>query len=335
MKLGRARLDLKKIVFVLLTLLFLLSLAFLLSIGTGAAHTGFLNALLSLFYPERYNESAVVLTVRFPRFLIGAVAGWSLCLSGAVFQGILRNPLADSYVLGVASGSAFGAVLERALGLELYFSGMPLFGIVFSILTVILVYYIARVDGKLNTGRMILSGVIVGTFFSACVSFVLSVVPFGKLHTVVFWLLGDLSVQDTQTTLKILPYIIAGSVPALLFSTRLNILSLGEEGAEQLGVNVRKTLTIFFLSASLLTASVVSVCGVIGFIGLIVPHMIRIILGPDHRLLLPASGLAGATVLVLSDILARALLAPAELPIGAVTAFLGTPFFLYLLKWRR
>lgn len=332
---NRRPLSLKKFFWVLSLLTILLAIAFLLSITTGVADIGFKEALLSLLYSERYNESAVILTVRLPRFLIGALAGWSLCLSGAVFQGILRNPLADSYVLGVASGAAFGAVLERATGLDVLFYGLPLLALSGALCAILIVYFISRVDSRLNTGRMILSGVIVGTFFAACISFLLSIVPSGRLHSMVFWLLGDLSIQDISVSVSILPYVLFGSLPVLYYSSELNLLSLGEEGAEQIGVNVKRTITVFFLAASILTTAVVSVCGIIGFIGLIVPHIIRIIFGPDNRLLLPASGLAGAVLFVFSDLIARSILAPAELPIGVVTAFFGAPFFLYLLKWRR
>jgi iron complex transport system permease protein len=331
----RRPLSFKKFFGVLSLLMILLVIAFVLSLTTGVVNIGFRDALLSLFYSERHNGSTVILTLRISRFLIGAIAGWSLCLSGAVFQGILRNPLADSYVLGVASGAAFGAVLDRLTGIDTGVFGMPVFALLGSLLTIFIVYLIAKVDSKLNTGRMILAGVIIGTFFSACVSFILSVIPPGRLQGIMFWLLGDLSIQDFSISLSIVPYVILASALILLYSSRLNLLSLGEEGAEQLGVNVKATVTIFFFSASLITAAVVSQCGVIGFIGLIVPHMIRIILGPDHRLLLPASGLAGALLLVLSDLIARTVVSPAEIPIGVVTAFFGAPFFLYLLKWRR
>lgn len=332
---NRKPLTLKKFILVHFFLLALLGISFILSISAGIAEINFGDSIRALIYTQRYNESAVILTLRFSRFLIGAIAGWSLCLSGAVFQGILRNPLADSYVLGVASGASFGAVLDRLTGMNEIVSGLPFFALIFSLLTILIVYFIARVDSKLNTGRMILAGVIVGTFFSACVSFVLSITPPGRLQGLMFWLLGDLSIQDFSLSLRLLPAVFVASALILLFSSRLNLLSLGEEGAAQLGVNVKSTVTIFFFSASLITSTIVSECGVIGFIGLIVPHIIRILLGPDNRLLLSASGLAGAVLLVLSDLVARTVFAPSELPIGVVTAFFGAPFFLYLLKWRR
>lgn len=332
---NRSPLSLQKFLLVMLLLLLFLGITFVLSISIGVADVGLKDSVVSLIYTERYNESSVILMLRVSRFLIGAIAGWSLCLSGAVFQGILRNPLADSYVLGVASGAALGSVLDRLTGVDSLLFGMPVFALICSLITILIVYYIARVDSKLNTGRMILAGVIVGTFFSACVSFILSLVPPGRLQGIMFWLLGDLSIQDFASSLKIAPYIVFASLLMLLYSSRLNLLSLGEEGAEQLGVNVKTTVSILFFSASWLTATVVSQCGVIGFIGLIVPHMVRIIIGPDNRLLLPASGLAGATLLALSDLIARTVIPPAEIPIGVVTAFFGAPFFLYLLKWRR
>jgi len=321
------------IIFILLILIFFV---FILSITTGPAGIGFLKAIKVLFAAS-YDKDAslIILNVRLPRFLIGAIAGWSLSASGAVFQGLLRNPLADSYVLGVASGSAFGAVLSVFLGIQNPLLGIPLFSFLGAIIAILIVYYIARVDSKLNTGRMILAGVIVGTFFSAGVSLLLSIYPYSEMKGIIFWLLGDLSSQDMKTSMNILPYVFLGSVPLIVFSNQLNILSIGEEGAEQLGLNVKRSIGTFFVAGSLLTAAVVSACGVIGFVGLIIPHIIRLIFGPDHRILVPASGFCGVIFLVLCDCIARTVLSPAELPVGVITAFFGAPFFLYLLKWRR
>jgi len=313
----------------------LLILSFFLSITSGIVQIDFRAAIVAIFNPDESDISKIVFYIRLPRFLMGAIAGWSLCLSGAVFQGILRNPLADSYVLGVASASALGAVIDRLISLKIAFLGFPLFSFLFASFAIAFVYYMGMVNGSLNTGRMILSGVILGTFFSACITFLLTILPKKELQSIFFWLLGDLSTSEMRTVLRVIPYVLLASAPILIISHRLNLLSAGEEEASALGVNPKSTLTIFFLLSSFLTASIVSRCGVIGFVGLIIPHLVRTSFGPDARLLLPVSGIAGASFLVLSDIIARTILSPSEIPIGVITAFFGAPFFLYLLKWKR
>jgi iron complex transport system permease protein len=324
-----------KLIKVLSFFLLLLLFSFFLSIITGSVKIGLKSAVTSILKPDESEVSKIIFHIRLPRFLMGAIAGWSLCLSGAVFQGILRNPLADSYVLGVASASALGAVIDRLISLKIAFLGFPLFSFFLASFAIAFVYYMGMVNGTLNTGRMILAGVILGTFFSACITFLLTLLPKKELQGIFFWLLGDLSSAEIKSVVKVIPWVVIASVPVLIISHRLNLLSAGEEEASALGVNPKSTLTIFFLLSSFLTASIVSQCGAVGFVGLIVPHLIRIVFGPDARLLLPASGIAGASFLVLSDIVAKTILSPSEIPIGIITAFFGAPFFLYLLKWKR
>jgi len=325
-----------KILVIIFCLLLLLIPVFVLSISIGPVRIPWTKTIGLLIDPSMDSAAYfIIMHIRLPRFLIAFLAGWGLSMSGAVFQGILRNPLADSYVLGVASGAAFGAVLSILSGLHGLFFGVPILSFAGAIISILLVYYIGRVDSKLNTGRMILAGVIVGTFFSAAVSLLLSISSSTELKGLVFWLLGDLSTQDMQVSMALLPYVILASLPLIFFAHQLNILGLGEEGAEQLGLNVKTALTLFFVFASLLTAAVVSTCGVIGFVGLIIPHILRLMFGPDHRILVLVSGLAGGIFLVICDLVARSIISPSELPVGVITAFSGAPFFLYLLKWRR
>jgi len=332
---NRKPFTLSRLIKVLSLFFLLLLISFFLSITTGSIKIGLKSAVISILKPNESEVSKIIFYIRLPRFLMGAIAGWSLCLSGAVFQGILRNPLADSYVLGVASASALGAVIDRLISLKITFMGFPLFSFLFASCAIAFVYYMGMVNGTLNTGRMILAGVILGTFFSACITFILTLLPKKELQGIFFWLLGDLSSADIQDVIKVSPWVVIASVPILIISHRLNLLSAGEEEASALGVNPKSTLTAFFLLSSFLTASIVSRCGVIGFVGLIIPHLIRIVFGPDVRLLLPVSGIAGASFLVLSDIIAKTILSPSEIPIGVITAFFGAPFFLYLLKWKR
>lgn len=332
---NRTPLTPSKFIKVFVIFFLLLIAVFFLSITTGSIKITLKSAIISVFAPDESEVSKIIFSIRLPRFLMGAIAGWSLCISSAVFQGILRNPLADSYVLGVASASALGAVMDRIFSLKIAFLGFPLFSFFFASFTIGFVYYMGRVDGMLNTGRMILSGVIVGTFFSACITFLLTLFPQKGFHGVFFYLLGDLSLAEMGEIISVISYVLIASIPILIISHRLNLLSVGEEEASALGVNPKRTMTLFFLLSSFLTAVIVSRCGAIGFIGLIVPHLIRISFGPDARLLIPVSGIAGASFLVLSDILAKSLLSPSEIPIGVITAFFGAPFFLYLLRWKR
>jgi iron complex transport system permease protein len=202
-------------------------------------------------------------------------------------------------------------------------------------LTVIIVFYFGRQDGKIHPNTLLLAGVIIGSFLSALIMFFISVSQKEELHTIIFWLMGDFSFSNPQAILIILPYILFGILLLYFRARQLNLILSGEESALQLGVNVERLRLISYLSASLITAASVSVCGLIGFVGLIVPHSVRLIFGPDHRLLIPSSALVGASFLIASDTFARTLLAPVELPVGVITAAFGGPFFIYLLKTRR
>jgi iron complex transport system permease protein len=261
--------------------------------------------------------------------------GAGLSVAGATFQALLRNPLADPYILGVSSGAAVGAIIAILLGLGTFSIGLPLASFLGALLTILVVFYFGRQDGKIHPNTLLLAGVIIGSFLSALIMFFISVSQKEELHTIIFWLMGDFSFSNPRAILIIFPYILLGFFLLYLRSRHLNLILSGEENAVQLGVDVERLKLVSYLAASLITAASVSVCGLIGFVGLIIPHSVRLIFGPDHRLLIPASAFIGASFLIASDTFARTLLAPTELPVGVITAAFGGPFFIYLLRTRR
>ncbi len=294
-----------------------------------------LQSILGLKGGGSETERTIILSLRLPRAILAGLVGAGLSVSGATFQALLRNPLADPYILGVSSGAAVGAIIAILLGLSTSSFGLPLISFLGALLTVLIVFYFGRQDGKIHPNTLLLAGVIIGSFLSALIMFFISVSQKEELHTIIFWLMGDFSFSNARAILMIFPYILLGFFLLYLRSRQLNLILSGEENAVQLGVDVEKLKLVSYLSASLITAASVSVCGLIGFVGLIIPHAVRLIFGPDHRLLIPASALVGASFLIASDTVARTLLAPTELPVGVITAAFGGPFFIYLLRTRK
>jgi iron complex transport system permease protein len=281
------------------------------------------------------SESSIILEVRVPRVISGMLVGASLAIAGAVLQALLRNPLADPFVLGISSGAAVGAVLAILLGFGTTLLGsyaIPGAAFAGSLLTLFLVYAVARVESRIPTQTMLLAGVIVSSFFSAVIMFLISFTSDERLHDVIFWLMGNLEYISSRALAVIFSLLLGGSIVLFSLARDLNIMSLGEETASELGVEVERVKKIAFIFASLIVGAVVSMSGLIGFVGLVVPHIVRMIWGPDHRFLLPASALVGAMLLVLADTVARTVMAPAEIPVGVVTAMGGAPFFIYLLR---
>jgi len=285
-------------------------------------------------WPPGY--ATIVIDIRLPRILLGALVGSALAVAGTTMQAIFRNPMASPYILGISSGAAFGAALAFVLGLNILLgiSAVTLLAFLFTLLTTYLVYTIAKGGERTSVETLLLTGIAVGSFFSALVS-LLMYISGEKLSTIWFWLMGGLWASDWNKLLFITPMIIFGIVALSLVSLHLNLLLMGEETALNLGLEVETFKKIIIILASLITAAAVSVCGIIGFIGLIIPHMMRILVGPDHRILLPSSCLVGAIFLVWVDTLARTIIAPVELPVGIITALFGAPFFLYLLRKRK
>ncbi len=333
--------NLKRIIGICFLLSCLLVGAIVVSLSLGAANVGTAEVVRVLMQAARDPglpagpEALIILSVRLPRILLAGLVGAALAVAGCSFQALLRNPLADPYILGVSSGSALGAVSAILAGLSAASFGMPLASFFGAIVTVMLVFHIGRVGWGLHTNTLLLAGVIISAFFSAIIMFLISVAQNDDLSKIVFWLMGDFSFSNYRFILIILPYVLGGIGVLYSYARGFNLMVMGEETAIQLGIDVERLKKVAYVFASLITAAAVSVCGLIGFVGLIIPHAVRILFGPDHRLLIPASALVGASFLICSDTIARTIAAPTELPVGAVTATFGAPFFIYLLKRRR
>lgn len=275
----------------------------------------------------------LVVQVRLPRVVLAAIVGAALAGAGAIFQALFRNPLADPYILGVSSGAGLGAMIALTLTAQVTavrYGAVPVAAFAGALLTMLLVTRLAAWRGRLDTASLLLAGVAISYTLAAMTSF-LMVFAREQMATVVFWMMGGLSAASWPYVAMIGPMFAIGAALAMTFPRELNLMLLGDERAGHLGVNVGRFKLYALAVASLLTAAAVAVAGLIGFVGLMVPHMMRLTLGPDHRALLPASFLGGATVLVLADLVARVVLAPVEIPVGIVTALIGGPFFVWLL----
>ncbi|MBI4296088.1 MAG: iron chelate uptake ABC transporter family permease subunit [Chloroflexi bacterium] len=325
-----------------LILLLGLTVAFATSVGSVRIPVGEVwRTVFSFFAGLRANLpeplATIILDIRLPRILLTALVGAALAVAGATYQGLFRNPLADPYLIGVSQGAGLGATIGFLLPLPVTF---PILGIVpvlafaGAFLSAGSVYFLARRGRTVSLTTLILAGVAIGAFLAAVTSYLLLTAG-EKLPGIIFWLMGGFSLSHWREFLLVLPYVLVGSAVIFLYSQPLNVLQLGDEQAQQLGVNVERVKLILLLAATLVTAAAVSFVGTIGFVGIIVPHGARLIWGPDHRFLIPLSALAGASFLILADTFARSVLGPVEVPVGVVTAFCGAPFFLYLLRSRK
>jgi len=284
------------------------------------------------------STGVILLQVRLPRLLLGFLVGGCLAVVGAALQALLRNPLADPYVLGLSSGAALGVSVALVFGLgtvSLALPLLPLSAFAGSLLSILLVYRVAVSYGHLPVHTLLLAGVVLNTLFSALIMFATSLIDPAQSFRIISWLMGTLSALDYQALAVLTLYSLVGGVLLIRQAWPLNLLTLGEETARSLGVEVEQVKRRLFFIAALLTGAVVSVSGLIGFVGMAVPHAVRMVIGADHRLLMPASVLVGGTFLVAADTVARTALAPAEIPVGVVTALVGAPFFLYLLISRK
>ena len=281
-------------------------------------------------FPVDESTRLIVTQIRLPRILLGAIVGFALALAGAVMQGFFRNPMADPSIIGVSSGAAVGAVAFIVLPLSVPF-GRTAAAFAGALVAAFAVYLIATEDGRTPVATLLLAGVALQTFLGAVISYLLLHAG-DNLETAVYWLMGHLQDSTWGRVRLALPLVVVFFVVLLAYARDLNVLLLGEEDAHTLGIEVERTKRILLSASSLVTAAAVAVSGVIGFVGLIVPHMMRLLVGPDHRILLPTSALAGAVFLVATDTVARS--GPGQLPVGIVTAALGAPFFLYLLRKR-
>jgi iron complex transport system permease protein len=320
----------------LLALTMILSGALLLtgfaSLMLGSVHLSFHEVWTGLRGRSLVPEARIIVReIRLPRIILATLVGAALAVAGTALQALLRNPLADPYVLGISSGAALGEIVALWLGGKAA-AASPLAAFAGALATMAWVYLLGWRAGRAASYTLVLAGVITASFLSAIILFVLTLLSTRDVRGTAFWLMGDLSVV-TDVQLRIVFPAIALTIAALyLFAKDLNVLLLGEDEAAHLGVNVTRVETAVYLLASLLTGLAVSASGAIGYLGLLVPHLGRMLVGNDHRMLLPAAALGGAIVLVVSDTLARTVIAPSELPVGAVTAVVGAPVFIYLLR---
>ncbi len=324
-------LTLRRLVTVVILLALLLFVAGLTAISIGSVSIPVDHVLRALVGSEGVPEAErmIVLTIRLPRLLLAMCVGAGLSVAGLVLQALLRNPLAEPYILGISSGGTAGTLLAMMFSLGTF--GTPLASFAGSALVMILVYSVAQRRGQMDTHALLMAGVMIGAFFNAVVLLIIAIMN-RELRNAFLWLMGNLSSATPEATAIVAPLVLGSSFLLLFLAKSYNLISTGDEGALQLGVDVRAVKRLSYIMSSLITGVVVSVSGVVGFVGLIIPHTCRMVFGPDHRLLLPASFLAGALFLVLTDLLARTLLAPVEIPVGAVTAAIGAPVFIYLLR---
>ena len=324
---------------ILVGLTVLLVLVSVLSISIGASKVDastVVDVVMSLFNKDlvvSQVDKIVVLNIRLPRVFVAVFAGIALSNAGLLMQGIFQNPLVSPYTLGVSNGAAFGAALSIILGTPLSFLGnykVPIFAFIFSIITMTMVYIISIVAKK-SSKTLILAGVAIGYLFSAMVSFLKYVSDTDELPEIVFWMMGSLSGIAWESIAIIVCVVVISFIIMMRYAWDLNVMALGEESALSLGVNFNKIKNISIVLSTLMTAVAVAFTGIIGFVGLIAPHISRMIIGSDYRYLVPASSLIGALLLLISDTVARNIIAPTELPIGIITSFIGVPFFLYLI----
>lgn len=313
--------------------LFLL-LAIVLSIAIGSVFISPVEMWASLTGNGQEITDSILWKIRLPRTVLVALTGAALGISGASYQGLFRNPLADPYLIGVASGAGLGAVIAMSIQWPYSFWGLmaiPLAAFAMGLLTVLVVYAIARIGHTVPTTNLILAGVAISSFATSLTSF-LMLRSSDEVRRALGWLLGGSIQAGWLSVLAVLPFLTVGIAVLLVSGHALNLLQFGDDQAQQLGLHVTRTRTIILVAASLVTAAAVSFSGIIGFIGLIVPHVIRLWLGADYRRLLPLSLIGGAVALLIADVLARVVLAPQEIPVGIITALAGAPFFLWVLR---
>jgi iron complex transport system permease protein len=318
----------------------LLALVVLVSLSTGPLDIPVSHVIAIVFEPFGVHladydrtEELVVEQIRMPRIVVGALVGMALGVAGATMQALFRNPLADPGTIGVASGGAAAAVIAIATGAStMFFLALPLFALAGAIGTAFLVYAIAIASGRFSVATLILAGVAVSAFMGAVITLVIIAVPErDSLRSILFWLAGGLDSRSWDHVWLSGPLIIVGGGVIITFARDLNLLLMGDDDAGTLGVNVRVMRPVLLTAASVITGVAVAVSGMIAFVGLIVPHMLRLIFGPDNRVLIPLSALGGALFVVLADEIARTVMAPSEIRVGIVTSFIGAPFFLFLL----
>jgi iron complex transport system permease protein len=307
--------------------------AIVLSMTVGAADLPLARVIAAITGNGTPVEASIVLQLRLPRAILAALAGGGLAMSGAVFQAMLRNPLADPYVLGVSSGAALGAVITTVFTASTVL--LPIAALAGAVLSILIVFTIAlRASKRLDARVLLLAGVIISAFFQAIILLLLTLADAESFRSAIFWMMGSFATASWKTVILLAAYMVPALVILYALARPLNLLMAGEETALYLGVRVETVTRIAYFVASILVGASVAACGAIGFVGLVIPHAVRLAWGNDYRMLLPASMFAGGTFLVLCDTAARTIAAPAELPVGVITALVGVPLFVVLLLRR-
>ena len=315
-----------------LLLALLLGLIMVLGLSLGSTGEHLLDVLWSLVHGEVEPSVhwTIIWQIRLPRVLLAAAVGATLGLGGLVFQALLRNPLAEPYILGVSGGSAVGAVLGMMLGLR-FFPGVAGLAFAGSLLTLLLVLLLTARGRLVQESSLLLAGVMVNAFCSAIITFLISITEHSKLQGILFWLMGDLSSADAQRVMGLIALVLPCFLLVFILARPMNLLQFGRDAAHSLGVNVKAVTTTLLVVTSLTVSASVCLVGLIGFVGLVIPHLLRLLLGPDHRLLVPSCILGGAAFMTGCDLLARLATAQGQLPVGVVTALIGAPAFIILL----
>jgi iron complex transport system permease protein len=325
-----------RLIWISFILLVVLLIAFALGLSIGPTKSGIRSAFSALFTTAESDSIlySIVWRIRFPRVLLAAIVGATLSLGGLVFQALLRNPLAEPFILGISGGSAIGAIIGILLGLS-RFPGICFTSFLGSLGTLALILVMSTGKSILRKDALLLSGVMVNAFCSAIIMFLVSITQDARLHNIIFWLMGDLSAADLPQVVMLGVILMPCFIMVFVFSHAMNLLMMGKDMARTMGINIKTVTLTLLIVTSFMVSATVSFSGLVGFVGLVIPHLLRLVLGPDHRSLVPACLFGGAAYLVLCDLLARTLPQQGEMPAGVVTALIGAPLFIILLKKSR
>ncbi len=330
------QLHITRLIWISILMLLVLLIAFSLGLSIGPTQSGIRSAFSALFTTAESDSIlySIVWRIRFPRVLLAAIVGATLSLGGLVFQALLRNPLAEPFILGISGGSAIGAIIGILLGLS-RFPGICFTSFLGSLGTLALILVMSTGKSILRKDALLLSGVMVNAFCSAIIMFLVSITQDARLHNIIFWLMGDLSAADLPQVVILGSILIPCFILVFMFSHAMNLLMMGKDMARTMGINIKAVTLSLLIVTSFMVSATVGFSGLVGFVGLVIPHLLRLVLGPDHRSLVPACLFGGASYLVLCDLLARTLPQQGEMPAGVVTALIGAPLFIILLKKSR
>lgn len=323
----------KRIVTASSLLILLLGFAMVLGISMGSTDSGIKNVFQNLLGKKEPDSMlyTIIWQIRFPRVILSALVGAALSLGGLVFQALLRNPLAEPYILGISGGSAIGAIVGILIGFS-RFPGVSLTAFIGSIATLLLILAMSSGQTILKKDALLLSGVMVNAFCAAVIMFLISMTQDSRIHNIIFWLMGDFSSGDMRQVGILAAILLPCFFLVFWLSNPMNLLLMGKELAQTMGVNIKLVTITLLVATSFMVSATVSYCGLVGFVGLVMPHMLRLVFGPDHRVLVPACVFGGGTYMVFCDLLARILPKQGEMPVGVITAMIGAPLFIYLLK---